>query len=71
MNKTNTSNKGQNDQDFARLRARGRHPRLLLAAVTAAHRAGHPLYTFAGDTSPGATNGQCPDAERTPWRTLM
>ena len=36
MNKTNTNTGEQNDQDFARLRARGHHPRLLLAALAAA-----------------------------------
>jgi predicted lipoprotein with Yx(FWY)xxD motif len=33
--------------------------------------AGHPLYTFAGDTSPGATNGQGSDAFGARWDVLL
>ena len=33
--------------------------------------AGHPLYTFAGDTSPGATNGQGSDAFGARWDVLV
>jgi predicted lipoprotein with Yx(FWY)xxD motif len=32
--------------------------------------AGHPLYTFAGDTSPGATNGQGSEAFGARWDVL-
>ena len=31
----------------------------------------HPLYTFAGDTSPGATNGQGSDAFGARWDVLL
>jgi len=33
--------------------------------------AGHPLYTFAGDTSPGAANGQGSDAFGARWDVLL
>src|SRR6516164_1369601 len=33
--------------------------------------AGHPLYTYAGDTSPGATNGQGSDAFGARWDVLL
>jgi predicted lipoprotein with Yx(FWY)xxD motif len=33
--------------------------------------AGHPLYTFAGDASPGATNGQGSDAFGARWDVLL
>ena len=32
--------------------------------------AGHPLYTFAGDASPGATNGQGSEAFGARWDVL-
>jgi predicted lipoprotein with Yx(FWY)xxD motif len=33
--------------------------------------AGHPLYTFAGDTSPGVANGQGSDAFGARWDVLL
>ena len=48
---------------------------LTLAALFAfggrlADTAGHPLYTFAGDASPGATNGQGSEAFGARWDVL-
>ena len=33
--------------------------------------AGHPLYTFAGDTRPGPTNGHGSDAFGARWEVLL
>jgi len=52
---------------------RARHTALgtILTTGRGFTEAGHPLYIFAGDTSPGATNGQGSDAFGARWDVLL